>query len=387
MQAHLRAPLAPLFQSLSNADSLSSSVSATAASSPISSGRGLNPTELEELRRWAEDQFNMLARKEKTTRGDIHDIFNQEKDLRNKLDGLLKASNEDKKLFEELLASIKKLEGEFHNKLNNVVSTTRNYTDNRLEELLLKLRELERALEKGMKSELKRFERDVLVFMESQGNQSDSHGGDASVGKIHFRCLSCDQHVSNLQGPSSLLYARAIGSGNNNNTNTMPINSNATNMNIEKGKELYLNGRDGAVYKGRENTHVTIIASNPDRPAQFNVHYADRTSHATTNPRGNTMFDQKTIPSDAAPSTIVSANGSYLPVSTPQRLARPNSAPYTDDGNITITAPNSATRALPPTRPSTRNGLRSARPGTRTPMTLREEETKTPVREQLQTHS
>lgn len=306
--------------------------------------------------------FDLLARKEKATRGDIHELFTKDKELRAQLAALLKAGGDGQRNYEEISAALKKLEAELRALIAQTAQQGRNYTDHRIEELLLKLRELERALERGMKSELKRFERDVLVFMESaHGGAGGDGNSDAAVGKIHFRCLSCDQHVGNLQGPSSLLYARAVGG-------SAPINPNATNMQIDKGKELYLNGRDGSVYKGREPTQVTIAPGDLSRPSQFNVHYSDRM--VTTNPRHHTILDQKTV----------SYNHNHAHT-TPQRLplTRPHTAgEIAPPGRLgQLAQPDS----LPPTRPSTRGGGRAAISASRSQ--VREEE-KTPLREQLQ---
>ena len=228
MQKHLRTPCKGMASEQQyippTITSQPSTQSQPAASIQPRTNVAANPTDLDELRRWCEDMFNMYARKEKATRGDIHELYTKEKELRTKIGELLAASGEDRKMFEELMGAIKKLEHDLRQLINTTASQGRNYTDNRIEELLLKLRELERALERGMKSELKRFERDVIMFME-QANGQDHGSGDAAVGKIHFRCLSCDQQVNNLQGPSTLLYARAVGSGTGER-----INPNATNM-------------------------------------------------------------------------------------------------------------------------------------------------------------
>jgi len=331
----------------------------------------------DELRRWAEDQFALLNRKEKASRVDIHELYSKDKELRAKLDALLKASADDKTAYADLVGALKKLEAELRALVANAAAGGRHYTDNRIEELLLKLRELERALEKGMKSELKRFERDVLVFMESAGQaeHGHGHGGDAAVGKIHFRCLSCDQTVGNLQGPSSLLYARAVGQAGAASAQGAGANG-ATTLSIERGRELYLNGRDGAVYKGRDPSLVTIAPGDPGRPAQFQVNYGNH-AMPTTNARGTTIVDQKTV--NAPYSTVAPGQP---PPSTPQRggaLLRPSSAHEQHQQRT----------SLPPTRPATRAGLRS-RGGERSSPSqqLQQlEEQRTPERQQLPSNS
>jgi len=343
MQAHLRMPLGAVQVDVSPA---------APAASPVHSDRGpgLN-ADNDELRRWAEEQIAALVRKEKATRADVHDLASSEAVLRARVDALSKQGAADKEAMADLAAALKRLETELRAALAQSAAQGRHYTDNRVEELLLKLRDLERALEKGMRSELKRFERDVLVYLEGHGlGSGGEHGHDAAVGKIHFRCLSCDQTVANLQGPASLLYTRAVGGGAaSSNVNNANVNPNATSMSIERGRELYLNGRDGAVYKGRDATSVTIAPGDPSRSAQFQVHYNHANLSApTTNARGTTILDHKTVPAPYNAAT------GAPPPSTPQRgaLMRPSSAPYDPHSSR-------GQGSLPPTRPATRSGLRS----------------------------
>jgi hypothetical protein len=353
MQAHLRTPL--------SASAPVQLESIAPVLSVVSGGPGLNASN-DELRRWAEEQIAQLNRKEKATRADVHDLASSEAVLRARVDAMAKQSLADKETLADLLAQLKRLEADLRGAIASSAAQGRNYTDSRVEELLLKLRELERALEKGMRSELKRFERDVLVFMEAQGlgGGGGDHSHDAAVGKIHFRCLSCDQTVANLQGPASLLYSRAVGASPGSTVHS-PLNPNATNMSIERGRELYLNGRDGAVYKGRDPTAVTIQPGDPARSAQFQVHYGTANLSApTTNARGTSILDHKTVP--APYGSLASAN-QPLP-STPQRgggaLLRPASAPYDPHQ-----AGGRGQGSLPPTRPATRSGLRSREGGAR----------------------
>lgn len=84
---------------------------------------------------------------------------------------------------------------------------TRQYIDGQHDGVLSQLRELERAMEKGMKNELKRFEKDVMIFLEDRSHELT----ESAVGKIHFRCISCDQYTNTVTGPSTLLFQKAVG--------------------------------------------------------------------------------------------------------------------------------------------------------------------------------
>jgi len=207
-------------------------------------------------------------------------------------------------------------------------------------------------------------------------------------------------HNHNLHAASTpLVHAGGVVSGSG---------GNSTSMSIERGRELYLSGRDGAVYKGRDATAVTIAPGDPSRPANFQVHYTNAlpggaSAAPTTNARGTTIVDHKTVP---APYSVLREG--VPPPSTPQRggaqLARPSSAPYNDPAMLgagqqqqqqhspqAIGSGRSggAMPSLPPTRPATRAGLRSrdgaaARhspsPG---PSQAISEEHKTPTRQQF----
>ena len=76
---------------------------------------------------------------------------------------------------------------------------TRAYVDGKYDDLLKKLKQLEKAMAKALKTELKQFERDVMVFLED--SRKEMHNiSEAAVGKIHFRCLSCDQVTGSQHG-------------------------------------------------------------------------------------------------------------------------------------------------------------------------------------------
>ena len=411
----MAARIEAIMDSAPAAGSSASSSSTSAAALPYAPAHTIaSSSDCDELRRWAEEQFGLLSRKEKAARVDTHELFAKDKELRSKLEALVRAQKADKDSSGDVGAALRRLDAELRQLLAQASTQSKGYTDQRADELLMRLRDTERVLEKGMKSELKRFERDVLVFMDSGGggNGADGHNGhghghghDAAVGKIHFRCLSCDQTVGNLQGPSSLLYSRAVGGGAG---TTIPLqltgsgvgsgsgsggsasgsNPGSTSMSIERGRELYLSGRDGAVYKGRDPSSVSIAAQDPSRPAQFQVHYNGATGPGpTTNARGSTIVDHKTVAAPYAHRGALAGAGAIESPAphTPQAgRARPTSATYDNDPAATAAllpgggasarnaggSPLSGT-ILPPTRPATRGGLKSR------------EEQKTPLREQL----
>jgi hypothetical protein len=165
------------------------------------------------------------------------------------------------------------------------------YVDTELENLLARLRELELALAASMKGELKRFERDVMIYVSDQlaglnhgnnhgagvgagggggggggGMGSGSSGGangigagsgvfhahsHTAAGRMHFRCLTCDRPHDSVPGAQTFRYASAQGkqqvmSG----AGVIPSESRL--LELQLGEQVYLHGSDGNIYRGRE---------------------------------------------------------------------------------------------------------------------------------------
>lgn len=151
------------------------------------------------------------------------------------------------------------------------------YVDSELEALLAKLRELELALAQSMKGELKRFERDVMIYVADQltnaqpaagagggaggsGHSSGSHHAhsNTAAGKFHYRCLTCDQPKENVPGPATYRYNKSMGSA----VASPTIGASESRLlEMQLGDQIYLHGTDGGIYKGRtEPAGVPAIA-------------------------------------------------------------------------------------------------------------------------------
>jgi hypothetical protein len=91
---------------------------------------------------------------------------------------------------------------------------TRAYVDQQYGDLLNRLQQLQKAIDKALKVELKRFERDIMVFLEDRALAQDGHRDhtETAMGKIHFRCVSCDQPVASQHGPSTPAFQQAVRS-------------------------------------------------------------------------------------------------------------------------------------------------------------------------------
>lgn len=150
------------------------------------------------------------------------------------------------------------------------------YVDTELENLLNRLKELELALAHSMKGELKRFERDVMIYVADQLTNSQAHGNGAAggggggggggvggggsghshmhsntaAGKMHFRCLTCDQPRDNVPGAQTSRYAYGKSMGSQISASGV-ANSDSRLLEMQLGDQVYLHGTDGAVYRGR----------------------------------------------------------------------------------------------------------------------------------------
>ncbi len=77
---------------------------------------------------------------------------------------------------------------------------TQGFVDDRMSALAGQLKAMDSNIGKNLKTELKKFERDVIVYVEHARKDLMS---DAAAGKIHFRCLSCDQYTPTVNGPAT----------------------------------------------------------------------------------------------------------------------------------------------------------------------------------------
>jgi hypothetical protein len=100
---------------------------------------------------------------------------------------------------------------------------------------------------------------------------------EAAIGKIHFRCLSCDQVLQTQHGPMTSMFHQATCLGDHSIAPQHPLRESSTpSMLVERGQELPLYGADGRVYKGRDDTTVRFYNSAGNKPATFTVGYVDK---------------------------------------------------------------------------------------------------------------
>ena len=73
--------------------------------------------------------------------------------------------------------------------------------------LLEALTKLRKDQNKQTRNELKKFEKDLLFFMQDKGMD------EVVGGRIHFRCISCDQQAPSEWGHASTMFKQAVGKG------------------------------------------------------------------------------------------------------------------------------------------------------------------------------
>jgi hypothetical protein len=148
------------------------------------------------------------------------------------------------------------------------------------DDMLRQLKDTANTLREHTRGELKRFESDLMLFLEERERSKDN--SETALGKVYFRCLTCNQPTASQHGPHSKHYQHvsqqpAYGAGPP--TATLPRLG--AGMVIEKGGDVTVHGADGQVYKGREDAVVHFTpgvdadaAPGARHNAQFRVAYA-----------------------------------------------------------------------------------------------------------------
>ncbi len=84
--------------------------------------------------------------------------------------------------------------------------------DDLMSQFLGKVKELEKALNSAMKSELRRFEKDVMRYIQEHAGKGGSSGGPVSgsaLASVHYRCLLCQNITSDMSGAQTERYAKS----------------------------------------------------------------------------------------------------------------------------------------------------------------------------------
>lgn len=158
------------------------------------------------------------------------------------------------------------------------------------DDLIKQIREAAGALKEHLKKELRRFEKDLIDYIGERGG-AGSDQTETAIGKVYFRCLTCNQVTGSQHGPHSRTFQAQMGipvvGGNAGTGVSIPTSSAGALMHqrpstagalsaiaqggmlIERGDDLTLHGADGQVYKGREDpiVHFASPADSVAAPA------------------------------------------------------------------------------------------------------------------------
>jgi len=157
----------------------------------------------------------------------------------------------------------------------------RPYVDALVDGVLDKLDAMRKAIAKDQRKELKHFETDLIAFIDDAVG-SGSKPGEASAGRVHFRCISCDQPNVSMPGPRSANFRPGspvvTGVGVHIGPAVKDKREVLASMTVTKGDETEVFGADGRVYRGRDNTQTTFSAAPSPakgKPSKFTISYRE----------------------------------------------------------------------------------------------------------------
>jgi hypothetical protein len=144
------------------------------------------------------------------------------------------------------------------------------------DDLLKQIREAAGALKEHLKKELRRFEKDLIDYVGERGGVA-AEQTETAIGKVYFRCLTCNQVTGSQHGPHSKAFQSQmgipiVGAAGPLPAGALPHKGSSLaaiaqgGMLIERGDDLTLHGADGQVYKGREDPLVHFAAPSDASP-------------------------------------------------------------------------------------------------------------------------
>lgn len=228
---------------------------------------------------------------------EIRKIWTAIKKLKNGQDELTEAGAVRDSQISELRTAIGAL-GKLVNSLTDSVNNMADKRDLMLlrDDMLKQLKDTANTLREHMRNELKRFEGDLMLYLDERENQKDTT--ETAIGKVYFRCLTCNQPTQTQHGPHSKYYQYTQGNAISASGVAVPLPRVGAGMIIEKGQDVTVHGADGNVYKGREEpvVHFTPASvGSGEEPtgtltsrnnAQFRVTYADKPDRSAMGSRG-----------------------------------------------------------------------------------------------------
>lgn len=109
-----------------------------------------------------------------------------------------------------------------------------------------------------------------MDYVSEGSQQQQADATETALGKVYFRCLTCNQTTASQHGPHSRHYQTSMGISQPSLAVKPSLSLIASGgMLVERGEDLTLHGADGQVYKGREDPVVhfaspdTGLASSP----------------------------------------------------------------------------------------------------------------------------
>jgi hypothetical protein len=242
------------------------------------------------------------------------------------------------------LAQLGKLMAELAERLTDF--STKKEAVAQKDNMLSQIKELASMLKDQMKKELRKFEKDLQGYVQEKGHSGTS--SKTSLGRMHFKCLCCDQVTASVSGPHSLKYSGDPAKG-------LVAQG---GMMLDKGHDVTLQGSDGNIYRGREEmlssaaggdaTKHGATGSEPAArvPSTFRVLYTEKQkqmvqprpdSPTNNTPRRLYAINASNSSGALPPATIIAANSrpgsakrSILPLKsssmTRTALQRPGSA-------------------------------------------------------------
>jgi len=190
------------------------------------------------------------------------------------------------------------------------------YVEDKYCDSLGRMKRMEKGIQKSLVAELKKFERDVLVLLDNQNEQLKS----TALGSV--KCVACNQPTNSTAGPKSPsnLKKKAgpnmLVQANAPSQDHLCPNSKRPYMLIEQGGTVPVFGKDGQIYKGREESHVVFSPPTTDQnSSHYNIAYsANGVGSPSTLANFSSLAFTATSPTSFVPTTPANSKqlGDYL---------------------------------------------------------------------------